>query len=397
MCVNDDINRDIEAQNTGVTTSVVSTSGPVISTASLRCLQKSRKCKTSICGRCVMFMLAQQILTYLVPMVPWPLHVAHAQPFTVGALQLQGEDGVIPMFHQEVVLRGAAKMVRALETLDPNLTADVVHGKAGEYAHLLSGGTVFEKASIHVGKLSGSLPAELQQLTGQNYTAGSAFEASSLSVVIHPRNPLVPIMHFNYRCFQVGDSVWIGGGSDLTPSYINEKDCKDFHSSLKAVCDAEDETWYPTMKTAADKYFRIPHRGESRGIGGIIFDGLRGESVDLTRFAGRLVDATVATYSRIVERRRFDPYTPEQKHWQSLRRGRYIEFNFLYDRGTHWGLKMPGFVDPELVLLATPPTAEFVFRFFPAEGRSEGQALDVFKNPRDWASDQRFLPLYNLR
>jgi coproporphyrinogen III oxidase len=264
-------------------------------------------------------------------------------------------------------------------------------GGGGGESRTLRGGRAFESAGVNVSVVHGFLPAELTELTGTAQQAGSVrFWATGVSVVIHPRNPMVPTMHANYRYFELQRAPdtapcawWFGGGSDLTPSYLFEQDARHFHGVLRAACDAHDSAYYPLFKEQCDKYFLLPHRGECRGVGGIFFDRLADRSPRaVLAFVASCADAIVPAYFPIVERRLDQPFTRRHRSWQGLRRGRYVEFNLLYDRGTHFGLRTGG--RTESVLMSLPPVAHWDDRP-PREGSPEATLVDVLRRPREWA------------
>lgn len=210
------------------------------------------------------------------------------------------------------------------------------------------------------------------------------FFACGLSSVMHPRNPFAPTMHFNYRYFETdGGAWWFGGGTDITPSYLDEADMKHFHGTYKTACDKHDKEFYPKFKKWADDYFTIAHRNETRGLGGIFFDDLNDRDPEkLLAFAEEGLKAVVPAYGPIVTKHKNDPFTPAQKDWQQLRRGRYTEFNLIYDRGTIFGLKTGGRV--ESILMSLPETARWEYDHHPAAGSTEEEIMKLFKNPRDW-------------
>jgi coproporphyrinogen III oxidase len=178
-------------------------------------------------------------------------------------------------------------------------------------------------------------------------------------------------------------SWWFGGGMDLTPSYLFEEDAVHFHGMLKAICDNYDPTFYPRFKQWADDYFLIRHRGERRGIGGIMFNNLCDRDPETAfAFVQECLDAFIPAYFPLVERRKDLPFRAEQKHWQSLRRGRYVEFNFIYDRGILFGLKTD--VPPEVFLASVPLTARWEYDFQPEPGSHEARTLEVLCNPPQW-------------
>jgi coproporphyrinogen III oxidase len=264
----------------------------------------------------------------------------------------------------------------------------------GGISRVLQHGTVFEKAGVNVSTVTGTLSSEARRslkLGSENLPAGPvSFFATGVSVVLHPHHPLVPTVHANYRYFELNDgkeagSWWFGGGSDLTPSYLFEEDAVHFHRQLKNACDRHDPAFYPRFKKSCDEYFFIPHRGECRGIGGIFFDHLHDREQDFYfSFVTACAEAFVPSYIPIVEKRRHLPFTARQKSWQQLRRGRYVEFNLIYDRGTTFGLKTGG--RTESILMSLPHTAAWEYDYQPDAGSPEAVMLDVLKNPREWLS-----------
>ena len=210
------------------------------------------------------------------------------------------------------------------------------------------------------------------------------FFACGLSSVMHPRNPFAPTMHFNYRYFETdGGAWWFGGGTDITPSYLNEEDMKHFHGTYKDVCDKHDQNYYAKFKKWADDYFYIKHRGETRGLGGIFFDDqCDKDPEEHFAFSKEAVNSVVKAYVPIVAKHKDDPFTTEQKEWQLMRRGRYVEFNLVYDRGTVFGLKTGGRI--ESILMSLPETARWEYNHSPKDGTPEAEIMDAFKNPREW-------------
>jgi coproporphyrinogen III oxidase len=260
----------------------------------------------------------------------------------------------------------------------------------GGVSKLLTGGRVFEQAGVNISEVQGVLPPEMaERLTGVREPL--PFHASGLSLVIHPHSPMVPTTHANVRYLEVGDKQWFGGGADLTPYYLFEEDARHFHVTLKETCDRFDRTLYPAFKKECDEYFYLPHRGEGRGIGGIFFDYLgRNESAALPmgfELVKALAHAFEHSYVPIVERRRHTPWGEREKHFQLLRRGRYIEFNLLYDRGTLFGLKTGGRI--ESIFMSFPPEARWEYRAHIEPGSPEYELLEVLKHPRDWTTDDR--------
>jgi len=266
-------------------------------------------------------------------------------------------------------------------------------GGGGGISRVLKEGNVFEKAGCSLSVVYGSMPQEaLQSATtrgadrAKGYAPGERvpFFACGLSSVMHPRNPMAPTMHFNYRYFETDGGVWwFGGGSDLTPSYLFEEDVKHFHGTYKEVCDKHDPEYYAKFKKWADEYFRIPHRGETRGLGGIFFDDQNDrEPEKIFAFSKECLDNVVPAYLPLVAKHKDDDFTEKQKQWQQMRRGRYVEFNLVYDRGTVFGLKTGGRI--ESILMSLPETARWEYNHQVEEGTPEAEIMDAFKNPRDW-------------
>ncbi|KAK8849454.1 hypothetical protein IAR55_004787 [Kwoniella newhampshirensis] len=279
---------------------------------------------------------------------------------------------------------------------------------------VLAGGRVFEKAGVNISIVHGMLPPQAQRAMLPDHpslpepTGTVPYFVTGLSIVMHPRNPHVPTVHLNYRYFELEDpdtgkpkTWWFGGGSDLTPSYLDEEDVKHFHSTLKQACDKHDERYWPDFKSACDKYFYIPHRGESRGVGGFFFDDLTTSSPihappistlpapsqdQIFDFVKSASGAFLPAYVPIVYKHRNDPWTEAERRWQQLRRGRYVEFNLVYDRGTKFGLNIPG-ARVESILMSLPETARWEYMSpLGAEGSGtrEAELMEVLKNPKDW-------------
>jgi coproporphyrinogen III oxidase len=262
----------------------------------------------------------------------------------------------------------------------------------GGHSRVLAGGKVWEKAGVNLSVVHGTMPVSaLRAATERGVNRGEGeqvpFFACGLSCVMHPRNPHCPTMHFNYRFFETdgGDKWWFGGGTDLTPCYIVEEDLKHFHGIYKDVCDRHDDGsgYYKRFKKWADDYFLIEHRGERRGMGGIFFDDLNDrDPEEIFEFCKDAVNHVVPAYGPIVEKHKNDPFTNEEKRWQQLRRGRYAEFNLVYDRGTIFGLKTGGRI--ESILMSLPETARWEYDHNPAPGTAEAEFLDAAKHPREW-------------
>lgn len=264
-------------------------------------------------------------------------------------------------------------------------------GGGGGRSRVLQDSAVFEKAGVNVSEVYGTLSPQAAQAMGGGSKADPEdlrFFATGVSLVIHPHNPMAPTAHANYRYFERGDGSkpgtwWFGGGADLTPSYLFEEDAVHFHRVHKEACDASDPAFYPRFKTWCDHYFLIAHRGERRGVGGIFFDDLHDRAPeDLFLFASDCARAFVPAYVPLVKRRKDLPYTDANKRWQALRRGRYVEFNLVYDRGTTFGLRTGGRI--ESILMSLPLVARWEYDHAPAAGSEEATLLSVLKEPRDW-------------
>jgi coproporphyrinogen III oxidase len=265
-------------------------------------------------------------------------------------------------------------------------------GGGGGLTRVLEGGRVLERAGVNVSSVHGTLsPSSAGALGGGRDLPGDdlSFCAVGLSLVLHPLNPHAPAVHANYRYLEraggeAPGSWWFGGGSDLTPHVLYEEDARHFHGVLKAACDRHDRSFYPDFKRACDAYFLLPHRGEARGIGGIFFDGLEDRRPeDLLAFVGDCAGAFLDSYLPILERRCGCAYTEGERRWQLLRRGRYVEFNLLHDRGTRFGLETAGRV--ESVLMSLPPLTRWETWKEPPGDSPEGRLMEVLRRPRQWA------------
>ena len=253
-------------------------------------------------------------------------------------------------------------------------------GGGGGKSRILENGAVFEKAGVNVSEVYGELSETFsRRLQGE----GRQFYATGLSLVFHPQSPMVPAVHANFRLIAQGKKVWFGGGTDLTPYYLFDEDAAHFHRTLKAVCDRHDPNYYPAFKKACDEYFWLKHRGESRGVGGIFFEDMRGSLEREFRFVEDCANAFLPSFLPIAERRLNLPFTANQRRWQQIRRGRYVEFNLLYDRGTVFGLETGG--RAESILMSLPPLVLWVYNHQPSSGSEEARLIEVLRNPRDWA------------
>ena len=252
-------------------------------------------------------------------------------------------------------------------------------GGGGGRTRVLEDGAVFEKAGVNTSSVHGELEEKFaSRLQGE----GRTFYATGISLVLHPYNPMVPTVHANLRYIVQGSKAWFGGGTDLTPHYLFEEDVRHFHGVLKAVCDRHDSGYYARFKKACDEYFYLRHRGETRGVGGLFFENMGGDLVKELAFVEDCGHAILDAYLPIAERRRLDPYTEQQKRWQEVRRGRYVEFNLLYDRGTVFGLETRG--RTESILMSLPPRVRWIYDFTPEPGSAEARLVEVLRAPREW-------------
>ena len=251
-------------------------------------------------------------------------------------------------------------------------------GGGGGVSRVLVDGGVFEKAGVNWSRVEGELGEELAgQLPGQ----GRSFRATGISLVLHPRSPMVPATHASFRFIQKDDRRWFGGGSDLTPYYLFDHDAAHFHACFEKACDAHAPIGdYSRFSKWCDDYFYLPHRGERRGVGGIFFDYLEGDepklerTFDFVRDAGR---AFLGAYLPIVQRRRDEPWGDAERRWQLMRRGRYVEFNLLHDRGTVFGLQTGGRI--ESILMSLPPLVRWEYMPEVEPGSREAAVLEALK------------------
>ena len=248
-------------------------------------------------------------------------------------------------------------------------------GGGGGVTRVLQDGAVLEKAGVNVSDVHGAHSARPGD--------GGTFGAAGLSVVVHPRSPWVPTAHANVRFVAREGAGGFGGGADLTPFYLFDEDCAHFHGVLRELCERHLPGRHAALKRAADAYFYLPHRREHRGVGGIFFDDLDVEPERALALAAELPRAFLAAWLPIVGRRAPLPFGEAERRWQELRRGRYVEFNLLHDRGTRFGLDTGGRI--ESVLMSLPPRVRFAYDHRPAQGGREAALLDVLRAPRDWA------------
>ncbi len=259
----------------------------------------------------------------------------------------------------------------------------------GGLTRVIENGAVFEKGGVNISAVHGKLPKSMQQYFGVGDTD---FYACGLSLVLHPNSPMVPTVHANWRYFEMYDKQgtlldqWFGGGQDLTPYYLFEEDARHFHRICKKACDATDPGFYPKYKTACDSYFWNAHRDEARGVGGLFFDYCRKSDdmaiTDWYEFVTRVGDSFLEAYLPIVEKRKDMAWGQPQRDWQEIRRGRYVEFNLVHDKGTLFGLKTNGRI--ESILMSLPPRVQWLYDHHPEKGSEEEKLLKVLSEPRDW-------------
>lgn len=263
-------------------------------------------------------------------------------------------------------------------------------GGGGGITRIMQNGAVFEKAGVNTSEVYGAITPQIRE---QLKIEGDEFFACGISLVMHPENPMVPTVHANFRYFEVYDKhgavidCWFGGGADLTPYYLFEEDARHFHQSFKDSCDKFDAEWYQRFKKQCDNYFVNHHReGERRGIGGIFYDYLKPSenfnAADLLNFARVNGEAFIKAYFPIVHKRKSLAFTDEQKHWQLIRRGRYVEFNLIHDRGTIFGLKSNG--RTQSILMSLPMNVRFEYNFQPKQDSPEAKLQGILLNPINW-------------
>ncbi|MDO5989352.1 oxygen-dependent coproporphyrinogen oxidase [Flavivirga amylovorans] len=260
----------------------------------------------------------------------------------------------------------------------------------GGRTRVIENGHVFEKGGVNISGVHGKLPKSMQAY----FKVGDVdFFACGLSLVLHPKNPMVPTVHANWRYFEMYDKQgniidsWFGGGQDLTPYYLFEDDAKHFHQTCKNACDNHNSEFYPKYKARCDEYFYNTHRNEGRGIGGLFFDYCKAsETMTMENwydFVTEVGDSFLEAYVPIVEKRKTLEYTDAQRNWQEIRRGRYVEFNLVHDKGTLFGLKTNGRI--ESILMSLPPHVQWIYDHQPEAGSEEEKLIDVLKTPKSWA------------
>jgi coproporphyrinogen III oxidase len=268
-------------------------------------------------------------------------------------------------------------------------------GGGGGISRVLAQGNIIEKGGVNFSEVWGKTPEatlKLLNLPVSGKNEPPHFFATGVSIVLHPSNPMVPIIHMNVRYFEIQmkedkDLWWFGGGIDLTPHYVIEEDARYFHQRLKNICDQHHPSYYSEFKKWADDYFFIKHRNETRGVGGIFFDYLRAENgftkASRFDFVKNVGNTFAPVYMHFMKKNERLPFGEREKQWQHLRRGRYVEFNLVWDRGTKFGLETDG--RAESILMSLPPQANWEYNHQPEAGSAEEQTLSYLKKGINWA------------
>lgn len=258
-------------------------------------------------------------------------------------------------------------------------------GGGGGRTRVIKNANILEKGGVNFSEVHGILPDKIAKALNIH---GHDFFASGVSIVMHPFSPMVPIIHMNVRYFEVSSGEkWFGGGIDLTPIYVDPKQAKQFHQILKTICDKHHPEYYTAFKNWADDYFYIKHRDETRGVGGIFFDRLSVTDeftlADRFNFVKDVGNAFAPIYTELMSANKDIHYGKKQKHFQLIRRGRYAEFNLVYDKGTKFGLDTDG--RTESILMSMPPEAKWEYNYKPEEGSKEEETMDYLRKGVDWA------------
>lgn len=258
----------------------------------------------------------------------------------------------------------------------------------GGRTNTITNGQIIEKGGVAYSAVHGPVSDAMTKQLGMS---NGQFFATGISIVLHPINPHNPIIHMNVRYFELDNGTyWFGGGIDLTPHYIVQEQATKFHQRLKTICDSVDIDFYSKHKAWADEYFYIPHRGESRGVGGVFFDHLSDSNTKLSKeqlfsYCKTLASSFVSIYSEQVTFGKDLAYSDEQLVWRNLRRGRYVEFNLVHDRGTKFGLYSGG--RTESILMSLPPLANWEYDYKPESGSKEAETLELLKLKIDWLNN----------
>ncbi len=269
--------------------------------------------------------------------------------------------------------------------LRDDLAAGTGKGGGGR-SRVIRNGNVIEKGGVNFSAVWGNTPENILKALQLDK---AEFFATGVSIVMHPKSPMVPIIHMNVRYFEMSNGTWwFGGGIDLTPHYVVKEDAAWFHQQLKNTCDRHSPEYYTRFKKWADDYFFIPHRKETRGVGGIFFDRLSGGEVSEKEEIFRFVQDTGKTfapiYTGLISKNKALPYGENELQWQKLRRGRYVEFNLVWDKGTKFGLDTDG--RTESILMSLPPLAAWEYNYSPEAGSREADTLEWLKKDIDWLS-----------
>ena len=309
---------------------------------------------------------------------------------------------------EQLIRAKQLEIVKAMERFETPVSAQTFHldewtrddpTEGGGISAVIQNGHVIEKGAANISIINGFLPpAAVRRMRAdhssliipENEDDKPPFSVCGLSMIMHPKNPKAPTTHLNYRYFEVQNTDgtpqawWFGGGADLTPHYLFEEDAKLFHQKHKDALDIADPEYYPKFKKWCDEYFYIKHRKENRGIGGIFFDDLSNKDPEvLLKMCEACFDAFLNSYPTILERTINLPYNDEELRWQQIRRGRYVEFNLMYDRGTSFGLATPN-ARIESILVSLPQHVSWEYMHEPEKGSIEEKTLEVLRHPRDW-------------
>jgi coproporphyrinogen III oxidase len=251
----------------------------------------------------------------------------------------------------------------------------------GGRSRVMTEGSIFERAGVGFSAVFGpQLPPSIVE--NMPHAGGQPFYATGVSLVFHPRSPHIPTVHMNYRYFETPTTWWFGGGADLTPYYPRHEDVVHFHQTFKDACDPHNPTYYPRFKQWCDEYFYLKHRKEPRGVGGIFFDYQSGDPDQLFDFVQSCGNAFLEAYLPIVKRRQATPWTEAEREFQAYRRGRYVEFNLVYDRGTIFGLQTGG--RTESILMSLPPVVRWVYDWHPQPNTPEAELYTTYLKASDW-------------
>jgi len=317
------------------------------------------------------------------------------------ASNLQGLEDLVGFVNKTTMKN---KFYQYIQNLQDTITSklETIDGKAkfqqdiwkrqeggGGRTRVIENGNVFEKGGVNISGVHGKLPKSMQDY----FKVGDVdFFACGLSLVLHPKNPMVPTVHANWRYFEMYDKdgnivdSWFGGGQDLTPYYLFKEDAIHFHQTCKTACDKHNTEFYANYKKRCDEYFYNTHRNEGRGIGGLFFDYCKATEImtmeNWYNFVTEVADSFLEAYVPIVEKRKDLPYTDEQRNWQEIRRGRYVEFNLVHDKGTLFGLKTNGRI--ESILMSLPPHVQWIYSHQPKAKSEEEKLIEVLKKPVEW-------------